>query len=86
MSEVLIQANRLIGGNDAVMMGTFFAVRSWAGCITNMFGFDLRQAQGACSPPLAFAKTGRPYTSPMRPLFRAAKQLDERRFVCCDIR
>ena len=24
---------------------TFFAVRSWAGCITNMSGFDLRQAQ-----------------------------------------
>src|ERR1019366_3563164 len=28
-------------------LGTFFAVRSWAGCITNMFGFDLRQAQRA---------------------------------------
>src|SRR5664280_3290000 len=27
-------------------LGIFFAVRSWAGCITNMFGFDLRQAQG----------------------------------------
>ena len=26
-------------------LGTFFAVRSWAGCITNMFGFDLRRAQ-----------------------------------------
>src|ERR1019366_3613353 len=25
--------------------GIFFAVRSWADCITNMFGFDLRQAQ-----------------------------------------
>jgi len=24
---------------------TFFAVRSWAGCIINMSGFDLRQAQ-----------------------------------------
>jgi CRP-like cAMP-binding protein len=24
---------------------TFFAVRSWAGCITNTLGFDLRQAQ-----------------------------------------
>ena len=24
---------------------TFFAARSWAGCITNMSGFDLRQAQ-----------------------------------------
>src|ERR1039458_4481334 len=31
-------------------LGTFFAVRSWAGCITNMFGFDLRQAQAP--PPL----------------------------------
>jgi hypothetical protein len=26
---------------------TFFAVLSWAGCITNMSGFDLRQAQDA---------------------------------------
>src|SRR3981189_494254 len=24
---------------------SFFAARSWAGCTTNMFGFDLRQAQ-----------------------------------------
>src|SRR5258706_5143718 len=24
--------------------GSFFAARSWAGCTTNMFGFDLRQA------------------------------------------
>ena len=23
----------------------FFAFQSWAGCITNIFGFDLRQAQ-----------------------------------------
>jgi hypothetical protein len=27
--------------------GPFFATRSWAGCTTNMFGFDLRQAQVA---------------------------------------
>src|ERR1700677_5011548 len=27
--------------------GPFFAARSRAGCTTNMFGFDLRQAQGA---------------------------------------
>ena len=27
-------------------LGTFFAVRSWADCIINMSGFDLRQAQG----------------------------------------
>ena len=25
--------------------GPFFAARSWVGCTTNMFGFDLRQAQ-----------------------------------------
>jgi hypothetical protein len=25
--------------------GPFFAARSWAGCTTNMFGSDLRQAQ-----------------------------------------
>jgi hypothetical protein len=25
--------------------GPFFAARSWAGCTTNMFGIDLRQAQ-----------------------------------------
>ena len=25
--------------------GVFFGFQSWAGCITNMFGFDLRQAQ-----------------------------------------
>jgi Protein of unknown function (DUF1656) len=24
--------------------GPFFAARSWAGCTTNMFGFDSRQA------------------------------------------
>jgi hypothetical protein len=24
--------------------GPFFAARSWAGCTTNMLGFDLRQA------------------------------------------
>ncbi len=29
---------------------TFFAVRSWAGCITNISGFDLRQAQPDPSP------------------------------------
>jgi hypothetical protein len=25
--------------------GVFFAFQSWAACITNIFGFDLRQAQ-----------------------------------------
>jgi hypothetical protein len=25
--------------------GVFFVFQSWAGCITNIFGFDLRQAQ-----------------------------------------
>jgi hypothetical protein len=29
--------------------GVFFAFQSWAGCITNMFGFDLRQAQPPAS-------------------------------------
>jgi hypothetical protein len=29
--------------------GIFLAVRSWADCITNMFGFDLRQAQAFMS-------------------------------------
>src|SRR6266481_8048384 len=28
-------------------LDTFFAVRSWVDCITNMSGFDLRQAQAA---------------------------------------
>ena len=28
---------------------TFFADRSWADCITNMSGFDLRQAQLICA-------------------------------------
>jgi hypothetical protein len=28
------------------LAGTIFAARSWAGCTTNMFGFDLRQGQG----------------------------------------
>ena len=30
--------------------GSFFAARSWAGCTTNMFGFDLRQAQYLTAP------------------------------------
>jgi hypothetical protein len=29
--------------------GVFFAFQSWAGCITNIFGFDLRQAQADIS-------------------------------------
>jgi Integrase core domain len=33
--------------------GPFFAARSRAGCTTNMFGFDLRQAQGATAHPTA---------------------------------
>src|SRR3954466_9532878 len=35
--------------------GVFFAFQSWAGCITNIFGFDLRQAQpgpGRAAPPI----------------------------------
>jgi hypothetical protein len=32
--------------------GVFFVFQSWADCITNMFGFDLRQAQAALSCPV----------------------------------
>jgi hypothetical protein len=28
------------------LAGTILCRRSWVGCTTNMFGFDLRQAQG----------------------------------------
>ena len=31
--------------------GPFFAARSWAGCTTNMFGFDLREAQAYLGRP-----------------------------------
>src|SRR5450759_1725703 len=31
--------------------GPFLAARSWAGCTTNMFGFDLRQAEEEEKPP-----------------------------------
>jgi transposase InsO family protein len=34
--------------------GPFFAARSWAGCTTNMFGLDLRQAQ----PDFSFGRMG----------------------------
>jgi hypothetical protein len=37
--------------------GIFFAVRSSADCITNMSGFDLRQAQGDMLTGLAIAGT-----------------------------
>src|SRR5713101_6663471 len=33
--------------------GPFFAARSWAGCTTNMFGFDLRQAQDRYREPFS---------------------------------
>src|ERR1700736_3111330 len=29
----------------SIALGTLFVAQSWAGCITNMPGFDLRQAQ-----------------------------------------
>ncbi|MEA2923668.1 MAG: putative transposase [Alphaproteobacteria bacterium] len=29
------------------LAGTILAARSWAGCTTNMFGFDLRKAQAS---------------------------------------
>src|SRR3979411_3283801 len=34
----------------SIAPGTFFVAQSWAGCITNMPGFNLRQAQG--QPPV----------------------------------
>jgi hypothetical protein len=43
--------------------GPFFAARSWAGCTTNMFGFDLRQAQPS-APPLKVRVTDIPMRSP----------------------
>ena len=30
----------------SIAPGTFFVAHSWAECITNMAGFNLRQAQG----------------------------------------
>src|SRR5712672_4240693 len=38
--------------------GPFFAARSWAGCTTNMFGFDLRQAQPAMYQAREFVDAG----------------------------
>jgi hypothetical protein len=37
--------------------GVFFAFQSWAGCITNIFGFDLRQAQGSLVNTMADGST-----------------------------
>src|SRR6266436_3800547 len=37
----------------SIAPGTFFVAQSWAGCITNMSGFNLRQAQG-----MKFSKSG----------------------------
>jgi hypothetical protein len=33
----------------SIAPGTFFVAQSWAGCITNMPGFNLRQAQASVS-------------------------------------
>jgi len=43
----------------SIAPGTFFVAQSWADCITNMAGFNLRQAQVAelDGPPL-FARIG----------------------------
>src|SRR5258706_13703566 len=38
--------------------GPFFAARSWAGCTTNMFGFDLRQAHRLPATALMPANRG----------------------------
>src|SRR2546430_7576557 len=37
--------------------GPFFAARSWAGCTTNMFGFDLRQAQPVSDSNISIRST-----------------------------
>ena len=39
--------------------GVFFAFQSWVGCITNIFGFDLRQAQDfiTATPVFKFSVT-----------------------------
>src|SRR5258707_10384135 len=50
--------------------GPFFAARSWAGCTTNMFGFDLRQAQPS---NLAGANPSRPRDTPISKLEAALK-------------
>src|SRR6266446_10776531 len=39
----------------SIAPGTFFVAQSWAGCITNMPGFNLRQAQ---APGLLAASLG----------------------------
>jgi hypothetical protein len=39
--------------------GLFFAFQSWAGCITNIFGFDLRQAQRSQSRRIRRAAASR---------------------------
>src|SRR6478735_12170184 len=45
--------------------GAFFAFQSWASCIINIFGLDLRQAQGCA--PFAHGSEGRAYSSPSNP-------------------
>jgi hypothetical protein len=40
----------------SIAPGTFFVAQSWAGCITNMPGFNLRQAQLCAFTIVAFAK------------------------------
>jgi hypothetical protein len=43
--------------------GPFFAVRYWAGCTTNMFGFDLRQAQPRSLSPTRSTRVATPARS-----------------------
>jgi hypothetical protein len=39
----------------SIAPGTFFVAQSWADCITNMPGFNLRQAQGPVAMKVRFA-------------------------------
>jgi len=48
----------------SIALATFFVAQSWAGCITNMPGFNLRQAQASLDaaklPTLVFAVSVNP--------------------------
>jgi len=40
----------------SIAPGTFFVAQSWADCITNMPGFNLRQAQDAMHAPMQLSE------------------------------
>jgi hypothetical protein len=54
--------------------GVFFAFQSWAGCITNIFGFDLRQAQLKLLKKMAFVPD-KLVTDDLRSYGAAAREL-----------